>query len=227
MARVRVEKAINQKRADSSRIGAIQSPPSRAEWHDYVDSFFDTVAPYQANGFLHRGILKQQIRDNCASETLLLAICAITARFLPIDQSEALRATLWAQLATQRLYSSSEFKLKHAISALILCKHASYRGAFNQAFLLAALANRYALKLGLYDPSRWRNRGDMEIPWVEQEQRRRIMFACYSVDRMTATGLRELTFCPSESLRIQLPCEDYNYEYVKFSIESSTPRNRN
>lgn len=192
-----------------STSGTSSLPPNVS---GYVDSFFEHVAPYQANGFLHRGMLKQQIRDGCASETLLLAICAITAPFLSFQQPATLQANHWAQLSMQRLYSSSEITLKHAVSALILCKHASYSGAFNQAFMLASLANRYALKLRLFDETRWTKKDNSDVSWVEAEQRRRIMFSCYCVDRMTATGMRELTFCPAERMKIQLPCEDYNYE---------------
>ncbi|KAH8669124.1 hypothetical protein BX600DRAFT_461251 [Xylariales sp. PMI_506] len=203
-------------------------------FQQYVDAFFDYVAPYQANSFLHRGTLKQQIRDGQTSEILLLAICAITARFLdhqslpstqvlpPSDPTGSTsmprdylrnQATHWAQIATQKLSTSAEMTLDNAMAALVLCKNASYSGAFNQAFLLAALANRYALKLRLFDEAKWIDAEEtVDMPWVEREQRRRVMFACYCVDRMTATGMKELTFCPAESIRLQLPCEDYNFD---------------
>lgn len=193
------------------------SSPLPMNLRHHIDAFFDFVAPYQANSFLHRGTLKQQIRDGRASEILLLAICAISARFLPCrststSQPPNLEASRWAQIATQRLMSSHDFTLNNTVAALILCKNATYNGAFNHAFLLAALANRYALKLELFDESRRSQFGESEERWVEKEQRRRVMFACYCVDRMTATGMKELTFCPAESMNVQLPCEDYNYE---------------
>jgi hypothetical protein len=109
--------------------------------------------------------------------------------------------------------ASGEITLTNTMVALLLCKNATYNGAFNHAFLLAALANRYALKLRLFDESKWLKIGSQsELRWVEKEHRRRIMFACYCVDRMTATGMKELTFCPASSMALQLPCEDYQFE---------------
>ena len=64
---------------------ATQDEPSilPRDLQQHVDAFFKYVAPYQANGLLYRGTIKRQIRDGCASQVLLLAICAITTRFLP------------------------------------------------------------------------------------------------------------------------------------------------
>jgi Fungal specific transcription factor domain len=189
---------------------------------DYVDAFFDHVAPYQANAFLHQGTMKQQLRDGEVPEHLLLAICAISARFVSLSNSSAptttshninFQSSQWARIATHRLMASRDINLTNAVVALLLCKNATYDGAFNHAFLLAALANRYALKLRLFDETKWPSTGgESELRWVEKEQRRRIMFACYCVDRMTATGMKELTFVPANIMTLQLPCEDYQYE---------------
>lgn len=194
--------------------------------YPYLDAFFSYVAPYQTNTFLHRGTFMCQVRDGRASETLLLAICAITARFInrpptpaavvsPQPPLSSTQANRWSSLATQQLMASTPvMELHHAMAALILCKHAAYSGDYNQAFLMAALANRFALKLRLFDETKWTEgkNSATELRWVDREQRRRVMFACYCVDRMTATGMRELTFCPAESIKLQLPCEDYNFE---------------
>lgn len=191
--------------------------------HEYVSAFFDYVAPYQANAFLHRGILSQQMRDEEASDTLLLAVCAISARFVDnaggsSAATSSTRSRGWACTSACRLLFTHNVTLEKAMAALLLCKHAAYSGDFNQAFLMAAMANRFALKLRLFDEQRWADDGGeadtRASAWVRHEQRRRVMFACYSVDRATATGLAELTFCPAASIRLPLPSEDFNFESV-------------
>lgn len=187
-----------------------------ANLEEHVDAFFDYIAPYQANGFLHRGLLKQQIHDREAPAHLLLSICAIAARFIPNASSSTAQNTQqqsahWAWLATKRLLASFEINMTNASVALLLCKNATYNGAFNHAFLLASLANRYVLRLRLFDENRWSNPATV-MRWVEKEERRRLMFACYCVDRMTASGMKELTHCPANSMNIRLPCEEHNFE---------------
>lgn len=201
-------------RSDRTTDGESTSLPVNLE--EYVDAFFDYIAPYQANGFLHRGSLKQQIHDKEAPAHLLLAICAIAARFVPnslnsIAQSTQHQSSHWAWLATKRLMASYDINVTNASVALLLCKNATYNGAFNHAFLLASLANRYVLRLRLFDENRWPNPATV-MRWAEKEERRRLMFACYCVDRMTASGMKELTHCPADIIRIRLPCEEHSFE---------------
>ncbi|OJJ45124.1 hypothetical protein ASPZODRAFT_18034 [Penicilliopsis zonata CBS 506.65] len=174
----------------------------------HVSAFFECIAPYQANGFLHRATLQQRLAEQTVPETLILALCAITARFV---QGSSVSASQLAEQAQQRLFDTDEISVSHCAAAVLLAKHAAYSGRFNTAFLLAALANRYALKLRLYTEGT--GNAIASNMWIDQEQNRRLMFACYAVDRMTATGREELTCSRARDIMIQLPADEYSFQH--------------
>ncbi|ORY34962.1 hypothetical protein BCR39DRAFT_515811 [Naematelia encephala] len=183
-----------------------------------VDTFFECVYPYQANGFLHKGTLRKRIRDGEAPRTLLLAICAISSRFLYLagtidsDLFSPIQARLWARQATIDLMTSEEISCDTAAAALLLCKNSSYDGEWNNGISMGAVATRHAVQLGLYGEID--NHSLEGKDWPEIESRRRIMFAAYAGNRKTAAGTTELIVCPSTSMRIQLPCEEQNFDLI-------------
>jgi hypothetical protein len=144
---------------------------------------------------------------------VLFALCALVKRFVlggdtakePEGDSQA---RSWSQTATNRLLLSNKISVDNVITAILLAKHAVCSGNYSQAFSLTAVANRQAVALGLHK--------ELSVSdgtaWTEREARRRIMFSCYCLDRMTASGQQELTSCPAESVQIQSPCEEYNFQ---------------
>jgi hypothetical protein len=61
---------------------------------------------------------------------------------------------------------------------------------------------------------------DDEHTVTEREIRRRLMWGCFSLDRMMSTGVREFLITPVSSLRIRLPCDDQRF---LFGIDAPTP----
>lgn len=144
---------------------------------------------------------------------MLFGLCALVRRFVlggdsakePEGDSQA---RLWSQTATTRLLLSNKISVDNVITAILLAKHAVYSGNYSQAFSLTAIANRQVVALGLHKEL---SESD-GTPWTEREARRRVMFSCYCLDRMTASGQQELTSCSAEGIRIQSPCEEYNFQ---------------
>jgi hypothetical protein len=92
-------------------------------------------------------------------------------------------------------------------TALILAKHDNNSGRFTQAFVLSSMASRMAMALGLHK----------ELPpehqagTAERETRRRLMWGCYCLERMMHTGIPEFILTQASSIKIRLPCDDYQY----------------
>lgn len=144
---------------------------------------------------------------------MLFGLCALVRRFVLGGDSAKepegdAQARLWSQTATTRLLLSNKISVDNVITAILLAKHAVYSGNYSQAFSLTAIANRQAVALGLHKELPVSD----STPWTEREARRRVMFSCYCLDRMTASGQQELTSCPAESIQIQSPCEEYNFQ---------------
>lgn len=181
----------------------------------------------QGNAFIHRGSLLRDITDGRVSRKLLLAICAVASRFVqsppgvteipqPVSGSELAQG--WAAEAKALLLQEDGMSLENIATAVLLAKYDINSGRFSHAFVLAAIANRIALGMRLHlelPPNE-------DITATERETRRRLMWACYSLDRMMSTGAPELLLTPASSLHIRLPCEDSHYQ-MGVSIETPFP----
>lgn len=49
---------------------------------------------------------------------------------------------------------------------------------------------------------------DRSLPFLEQERKRRLMWAIYVLDSLYSSGRLEFTSCPTELIQIQLPCKE-------------------
>lgn len=178
----------------------------------HLDAFFTYVYPCQANAFIHRGTLLRDVQSGRANEKLLLAICAIASRFLPSNQrsipfrQDSAQAQGWAREAKTMLVLE-EMSMDTVATALLLAKYDMNSGKYGTAWMLSSIANRAALALGLHKDGG----NDSKTTWVERETRRRLMWACYCLDRMMATGVPEFVFIRYEHVRMQLPCEEHQY----------------
>jgi hypothetical protein len=45
----------------------------------------------------------------------------------------------------------------------------------------------------------------------ERESRRRLMWACYQIDTLSGSGVKQLSILFEDDIRIQLPCNDRNF----------------
>jgi hypothetical protein len=93
-----------------------------------------------------------------------------------------------------------------------------HTGRFQRAFMLAAMAARFAAALRLH-------REHQGLDFVTQETRRRILWSLKLVERYFSIGLPEFELCPFESIYIQLPCAESVYDAG--STQESTPENLN
>jgi len=191
----------------------------------HVEAFFAYVYPIQANAIVHRGTLMREITDGRVARKVLLAICAAAARFVdhmqasgaPVAVRGSMAAKAWATEAKTTLLTEDP-SLDSITAALILAKEDISSGRFSQAFTLAAVAMRMALAMRLHQELP----PDDEKSISERETRRRLMWGCFSLDRMMSTGVPEFLITPVQSLRIRLPCDDQRYLYG-MAVETPIP----
>ena len=76
---------------------------------------------------------------------------------------------------------------------------------YGSHWILLSMAVRLAYALNLHkEPA-------SDLPWAEQEYRRRLMWAAYMSDGYAADGNPMFRLCPPNTIHIQLPCTDRNY----------------
>jgi hypothetical protein len=51
--------------------------------------------------------------------------------------------------------------------------------------------------------------GRLSVP--ERESRRRLMWACYQIDTLSGSGVKQLSLLFEDDIKIQLPCNDRNF----------------
>ncbi|CAK7235460.1 hypothetical protein SBRCBS47491_009300 [Sporothrix bragantina] len=155
------------------------------------------------------------IRDETISTSILLAICAVGARFTsPPEPEEVARA--WADDAGQRVMSASECSRETVAVALLLNIYSQQAMRFAQAHNWGAVAMNQAVTLGLHrevTPVRG-------IPtFDEAEGDRRLFFACYTINRFASNGQPAAVSCPTPCIKQRLPCDGFNYR-LDVSVET-------
>lgn len=178
-----------------------------------LESFFQHIQPIPVYSFLHKASLVHRFEAGLLHSGLLLALIGTTCGMLEITPS-------MKEIGVACLSKAEAIALKNIgtpsvlkIQVLILIIKAHCRQArMTQAFVLFAIASRFAYALRL-------NHETPKLSFLEQETRRRLMWSLFMIDMTLAGGIRELSLCPAESIYIQLPCQDENFE---FDIEQKT-----
>lgn len=117
--------------------------------------------------------------------------------------------------AEQIIWSSIETPEVAKLQALLLCiNHGMQTGRFQRAFMLAAMAARFATALRLH-------RENQSLDFVARETRRRIVWSLKLIERYFSIGLPEFELCPFETIFIQLPCAETMYDIG--TSETSNP----
>ncbi|KAL1413281.1 hypothetical protein Q8F55_001036 [Vanrija albida] len=186
----------------------------------HLEAFFTHVYPIQANAIVHRGTLLRDVADGRVARKVILAICAVAARFVSLPTSTppgapppplagSVAAQAWG-VESKAALMEDDMSLDNVTTALILAKHEINSGRFGRGFVLAAVATRTALALGLHRELP----ADDPATVTERETRRRLMWGCYSLDRMMSTGVPEFLSVPAALMSIRLPCDDQQYQFA-------------
>ena len=201
--------------------GADKLPPKELQEH-LSEVFFDYVYG-QSYHLLHKPSFMRKLAQGTIPPVLILAICAISARFSnhPSVRTDPafLRGEDWASAARDIAMKRYDVpNLTILIVYLILGLHEFGTCHGGRSWMFGGMAQRMAYALQLHkdldhDPrSRAsRDKKKNELTFTDREIRRRTMWCCFIMDRFNSSGTERPIFVGEQYIRAQLPIKEKFY----------------
>lgn len=164
----------------------------------------------------------QHHRAGTLPPVLILAVCAISARFSthPEVNTEPafLRGEQWASPARSIALSRyDEPNITVLTVLLLLGLHEFGTCQGGRSWMFAGMATRMAYALQLHreldhDPLGLKTDRKSELSFTDREIRRRTMWACFLMDRFNSSGTERPMFADEETIKVQLPIKEAHFE---------------
>ncbi|KAI1263572.1 hypothetical protein F5Y18DRAFT_121977 [Xylariaceae sp. FL1019] len=170
-------------------------------------NYFRHVHHVPMFSFLHRASLMQRFHAGMMDKALLLALVGVTSLLTDLGPGMREYGVRCVDECQSMVLADLENPSTIKIQALVLLmKHRMLSRRFTSAFMLAATAARfaYALRLNYENPN---------LCFLARESRRRLMWAFLTLDSGINGGHADFTLLPPDSLHIQLPCNERNFEF--------------
>lgn len=198
-----------------------------------VKAFFQHVYPLPSYSFLHPDTTKEKCQTGKLEPSLALAIAGTATwlastrtgmiginvgesndyeesndRSLPSGTASCYcQGSASIEVAEYIIWSKLEKPTIPRLQALLLTiSHYMQVGRFQRAFMLAAVASRFAAAMRLNH-----ERQDSSS-FVAKETRRRILWSLKILERYFSVGLPEFELCPFEAIYLQLPCREDEFD---------------
>jgi Fungal specific transcription factor domain/Fungal Zn(2)-Cys(6) binuclear cluster domain len=195
--------------------------PSKELQEHLAEVFFDCVYG-QSYLLLHKPSFMRKLKAGTVPPVLILAVCAISARFSthPEVNTEPafLRGDMWATPAraiVERRHGEPNITLLIVMVILGLHYFGTCEGGLSWSFGGQAMRMAFALQLHReldHDPLSRKNDKASELSFTDREIRRRTMWASFLMDRFNASGTERPPFGSEEFLRIQLPIKESHFQ---------------
>ena len=212
--------------------GSESLPPQHIQEH-LAEVFFDSCYG-QSYLLLHKPSFMRKLRAGTVPPVLILAVCAIAARFSTHPQVSSepafLRGEQWATPA-RRIIEKRHYEpnITILIAMLMLGLHyfGTCEGGLSWSFGGQAMRMGYALQLHReldHDPlgrnqiigkSSDPNKPNIkppELSFTDREIRRRTMWACYLMDTFNSSGTERPSFLNEDYFQIQLPIKESHFQ---------------
>lgn len=205
-----------------------ESLPSRELQLHLAEVYFDFVYG-QSYHLLHKPSFMRKLEAGKVPPVLILAVCAISARFSshPEVRTEPafLRGENWASAAREialKRYDAPNITI--LIVYLILGLHEFGTCQGGRSWMLGGMAQRMAYALQLHkdlDHEAGARGKDAypELTFTDREIRRRTMWACFMMDRFNSSGTERPIFVNEQFIQAQLPIKEH---YFNFEISGIT-----
>ncbi len=205
------------------REGADRLPPKEIQTH-LAEVFFDFVYG-QSYLLLHKPSFMRKLRVGAVPPVLLLAVCAVSARFSTHPQVATeptyLRGEVWASAARDialKLYDVPDLTILTVYLILGLHEFGTCQGG--RSWMLGGMAQRMAYALVLHkDPDYEPSDKLQRLSFTDKEIRRRLMWACFTMDRFNSSGTNRPMFAPEQYIRTHLPVKE---QYFQMEIPAPT-----
>ncbi|KAJ5808642.1 hypothetical protein N7474_009911 [Penicillium riverlandense] len=193
---------------------------------DLLEVFFQHEYPLPSYSFLHPATTKEKCRTGVLESCLALAIAGVAILHTSMRTNDTkhhdgngdnisdyegdlascyCRGQTSVRAADQIIWSYIESPTVARLQALLLSiNYCMHTGQFQRAFMLAALASRFAAAMRL-------NHEKPDLDFVARETRRRIVWSLKLIERYFSIGLPEFELCPFESIYVKLPCSEEDF----------------
>lgn len=210
-------KAKDPEEQNLLREGADKLPTKEIQEH-LSEAFFDYVYG-QSYHLLHKPSFMRRLAQDTVPPVLMLAVCAISARFSnhPAVRTEPafLRGESWATAAREialRRFDTPNITI--LIVYLILGLHEFGTCQGGRSWMFGGMAQRMAYALQLHkdldhDP---KDGTRSELTFTDREIRRRTMWSCFLMDRFNSSGTDRPIFVGEQYIRAQLPIKESYYQ---------------
>ncbi|KAK8171811.1 fungal-specific transcription factor domain-containing protein, partial [Phyllosticta citrichinensis] len=200
--------------------GADTLPPKEIQEH-LAEVYFDYVYG-QSYPLLHKPSFMRRLSAGQVPPVLILAVCAISARFSthPQIRSEPafLRGETWAARARDialKRYDTPNITI--LISYLLLGLHEFGTCQGGRSWMFGGMAQRMAYALQLHkdldhDPLGKEKGARSELSFTDREIRRRTMWSCFIMDRFNSSGTDRPLFVSGQFVPVQLPIREHYFQ---------------
>ncbi|TID24496.1 hypothetical protein E6O75_ATG02861 [Venturia nashicola] len=206
--------------------------PSKEIQEHLAEVYFDFVYG-QSYPLLHKPSFMRRLAAGNVAPVLVLAMCAVSARFSnhPQVRSEPafLRGEDWARSARDialRRYDTPNITILIVYLLLGLHEFGTCHGG--RSWMIAGMAQRMAYALLLHkdlDHNGWgkEQKESSELSPTDREIRRRTLWACFLMDRFNASGTERPMQMSEDFLNIPLPIKERYFE-LELSAPTETLR---
>jgi hypothetical protein len=213
--------ASRSKETDDNKLlteGA-ESLPSKEIQEHLAEVYFDYVYG-QSYPLLHKPSFMRKLAAGKVPPVLILAMCAISARFSTHPQLRTepcfLRGDNWGERAREialKRYDAPNITILIVYLLLGLHEFGTCQGG--RSWMFGGMAQRMAYALQLhketeYDPLI--NEAERKpLSATDREIRRRTMWSCFLMDRFNSSGTDRPLFVHEQYIEVQLPVKEHLY----------------
>jgi poly [ADP-ribose] polymerase len=193
----------------SATVDHIQTDPDDALALRAFDSFFRHVHHIAMFSFLHRPSLMERYHAASLDRALMLALVGITALLTDLGHGMEEYGNRCVEEAVSLCLADIEKPSIPRLQALVIViKHRMLSKRFSGAFMLHAVASRFATALRL-------NHENPDLCFLARESRRRLMWSLYMMDSSLSAGQAEFALWADaeRQIHVQLPCNERNFDF--------------
>jgi poly [ADP-ribose] polymerase len=201
--------ATSSSNASPATAAVDPTEPDEALAMKAFDSFFRHIYHVAMFSFLHRPSLMELYHAGSLDRALVLSVVGVTSLLTDLGPGMVEYGNRCVEEAVSLCLAGLEKPTISRLQALVLAiKHRILSKRFSSAFMLHAIASRFATALRLYQEN-------TELCFLAREARRRLMWAIYMIDASIATGQAEVAiwFDAERQIQLQLPCNERNFDF--------------
>ncbi|EAT90909.1 hypothetical protein HBH56_174720 [Parastagonospora nodorum] len=213
--------ASHSKESDDTKLlteGA-ESLPSKEIQEHLAEVYFDFVYG-QSYPLLHKPSFMRKLAAGKVPPVLILAMCAISARFSTHPQLRTepcfLRGDTWAERAREialKRYDAPNITILIVYLLLGLHEFGTCQGG--RSWMFGGMAQRMAYALQLHKENEFDplvSEPDRKpLSATDREIRRRTMWSCFLMDRFNSSGTDRPLFVHEQYIEVQLPVKEHLY----------------